>query len=192
MSAEFVRLHNRNFNSCDKNGDVSGNSAIQNRGFVNVVAGVLCREPTRASSFCIPLTIQTFTYGPVCADPTWRFVRVSSAFRPRACWEDVQCVLGGYILPVNHTIRRSPHSTSTKWADRRASSLLNSSQTFRAVPTVSSPDGSPSIVLTALQLRIGSFSDSKGTPRDPYRSPHRSCTAATKTSSRAVPPADAN
>jgi hypothetical protein len=77
--AECVRLHNRNFNSCDKNGDVTGNSAIQNRGFVNVVASVLCREPTRASSFCIPLTIQTFTYGPVCADPTWRFVRVSSA-----------------------------------------------------------------------------------------------------------------
>jgi hypothetical protein len=171
---------------CDGNGGVSGNSAmysvIQNRGFSRIVANVL---PTWASPFCIFLTVHL--------RPGRH--RSHLTFRPQARWEDVQRVLDGYILPVSHTIKRSPHSTSTKWADHRASSLPNNSQNFRAAPTVSYPNGthpSSSIMLTAQQFRDTSFSDSKRISGDPHRSPHRGCAAATKTLSEAVPPTSSN
>ena len=70
---------------------------------------------------------------------------------------------------MSHATKRSPHSTpTTKWADRRASSLLKSSQTFGTVPAVSYPNGPPlfsSIRFTTLQLRNGSFRNSKGIPK---------------------------
>ena len=83
--------------------------------------------------------------------------------------------------------------STTRWADRRASSLMNSSQTFRNIPAVSCPNGSSLSSPTGSpppQLQNTSFRDSKAIPQDPHHFSHINRAVAIRSSSRTVPPAN--
>ena len=127
------------------------NSRVLSRS--RVISNVFCKEPIQASPSSAALHFPYY-FPPV----------PSAQIQPGL---SSTCVLGEYILPVSRAIKRSPHSTSTKWANRIASSLLNRSQNSWAVPSVSYPNRPPllsSIRFTILQLRNKSFRNSKGTP----------------------------